>query len=90
MNDVAKGPWYLKLKYQGVDVHGHTRETSIALAGWGCQYWKGGFRGNPDNSLEPISKKRLGFLARREAVKKRSIHGVCEHFEPVHNAARGA
>ena len=30
--------------------------------------------------LEPISKIRLGFRARREAVKKRSIHVVCEYF----------
>ena len=39
--------------------------------------------------LEPISKIRLGFRARRETVKKRSIHVVCEHFEPLRNAAMG-
>jgi len=38
---------------------------------------------------EPISKIKLGFRARRETVKKRSIHVVCEHFEPVRNAAMG-
>ena len=38
---------------------------------------------------EPISKIRLGFRARHETVKKRSIHVVCEHFEPVRNAAMG-
>jgi phosphoglycerol transferase MdoB-like AlkP superfamily enzyme len=37
--------------------------------------------------IEPISKIRLGFRARRETVKKRSIHAVCEHFEPFHNTA---
>ncbi len=52
-----------------------------------------------------ISKKKLGVLAppdggislpifmtvfiNHEAVKKRSIHLVCEHFEPVHNTTRG-
>ena len=36
--------------------------------------------------LEPISKIRLEFRARRGSVKKRSIHVVCEHFEPLHNA----
>jgi hypothetical protein len=40
-------------------------------------------------TLEPISKKGSGFLARREVVKKRSIHAVCEHFEPIRNTARG-
>jgi len=41
-----------------------------------------------DNKLiEPISKIRLEFRARRGSVKKRSIHAVCEHFEPFHNAA---
>jgi hypothetical protein len=39
--------------------------------------------------LEPISKIRLEFRARRETVKKRSIHVVCEHFEPFRNAAMG-
>ena len=39
--------------------------------------------------IEPISKIRLGFRARREAVKKRSIHVVCEHFEPFRNTAMG-
>jgi hypothetical protein len=39
--------------------------------------------------LEPISKIRLGFRARRETEKKRSIHVVCEHFEPFRNAAMG-
>jgi len=41
--------------------------------------------------LEPISKIRLGFRARRETVKKRSIHAhvVCEHFEPFCNTAMG-
>jgi transcriptional regulator with GAF, ATPase, and Fis domain len=34
-------------------------------------------------------KKGSGFLARREEAKKRSMHGLCEHFEPLHNAARG-
>jgi hypothetical protein len=28
-------------------------------------------------------------MARRETGKKRSIHVVCEHFEPFCNAARG-
>jgi len=37
--------------------------------------------------LEPISKIMLEFRARRGSVKKRSIHVVCEHFEPFHNAA---
>jgi hypothetical protein len=40
-------------------------------------------------TLEPISKMRLGFRARRGTVKKRSIHVVCEHFEPFHNATMG-
>ena len=40
-------------------------------------------------NVEPISKIRLGFRARRETVKKRSIHVVCEHFEPFRNAAMG-
>ncbi|MEE8553999.1 MAG: hypothetical protein V3S72_11920, partial [Desulfobacterales bacterium] len=39
--------------------------------------------------LEPISKIRLVFRARRETVKKRSIHVVCEHFEPFRNTAMG-
>ncbi len=39
--------------------------------------------------LEPISKIRLVFRARRETVKKRSIHLVCEHFEPFRNTAMG-
>jgi hypothetical protein len=39
--------------------------------------------------LELISKIRLVFRARRETVKKRSIHVVCEHFEPFRNAAMG-
>ena len=39
--------------------------------------------------LEPISKIRLEFMARRETVKKRSIHVVCEHFEPFRNTAMG-
>ena len=39
--------------------------------------------------LEPISKIRLVFRARRETVKKRSIHVVCEHFEPFRNIAMG-
>ncbi len=38
---------------------------------------------------EPISKIKLGFRARRETVKKRSIHVVCEHFESFRNAAMG-
>jgi len=42
-----------------------------------------------EGQLEPISKTRLGFRARREAVKKRSIHVVCEYFEPFRNAAMG-
>ena len=37
--------------------------------------------------LEPFSKIRLEFRARRGSVKKWSIHVVCEHFEPFHNAA---
>jgi hypothetical protein len=44
----------------------------------------------PVKTLERISKLRLGFLAKREPAKKRSIHEVCEHFESAHNAARGA
>jgi hypothetical protein len=37
-----------------------------------------------------LSKKiRLVFRARRETVKKRSIHVVCEHFEPLRNTAMG-
>ena len=40
-------------------------------------------------TIEPISKIRLGLRARRETVKKRSIHVVCEHFEAVRNAAMG-
>jgi len=37
-----------------------------------------------------LSKKiRLVFRARRETVKKRSIHVVCEHFEPFRNTAMG-
>jgi len=39
--------------------------------------------------LEPISKIRLVFRARRETVKKRSIHVVCEHFESFRNTAHG-
>jgi len=39
--------------------------------------------------VEPISKVRLVFRARRETVKKRSIHVVCEHFEPFRNTAMG-
>ena len=39
--------------------------------------------------LEPISKIRLEVRARRETVKERSIHVVCEHFEPFRNAAHG-
>ncbi len=56
--------------------------------------------GPNDHILERISKLRLGFLARREAAKKRSIHVVCMQVrragtlrfcsEPAHNAARGA
>jgi hypothetical protein len=42
-----------------------------------------------DTTLEPISKIRLGFRARRGTAKKRSIHAVCEHFEPFYNAAMG-
>ena len=34
-------------------------------------------------------KKRSRPLARREAMKKRSIYVICEHFEEPHNAARG-
>ena len=41
------------------------------------------------DQLEPISKIRLVFRARRETVKKRSIHVVCEHFEPFRNTAMG-
>jgi len=37
--------------------------------------------------LEPVSKIKLEFRARRGTVKKRSIHAVGEHFEPFHNAA---
>ena len=37
--------------------------------------------------LEPVSKIRLEFRARRGSVKKRSIHVVCEDIEPFHNAA---
>jgi len=44
---------------------------------------------NLQKFLEPISKIRLGFRARRETVKKRSIHVVCEHFERFRNAAMG-
>jgi len=44
---------------------------------------------NIGRTLEPISKIRLGFRARREMVKKRSIQVVCEHFEPFHNTAMG-
>ncbi len=40
--------------------------------------------------LEPISKIRLVFRVRRETVKKRSIHVVCEHFEPFRNTAMGS
>jgi hypothetical protein len=39
--------------------------------------------------LEPISKIRLGFRARRGTMKKPSIHVVCEYFEPFHNTAMG-
>ncbi len=39
--------------------------------------------------IRPISKIRLVFRARRETVKKRSIHVVCEHFEPFRNTAMG-
>jgi hypothetical protein len=39
--------------------------------------------------IESISKIRLGFIARREVVRKRSIHVVCEHFEPLRNTAMG-
>jgi len=39
--------------------------------------------------LEPISKIRLEFRARRGTVKKRSIHVVCEHFELFRNTAMG-
>ena len=34
-------------------------------------------------------KKRSRPLARREAMKKRNIYVICEHFEAPHNAARG-
>ena len=44
---------------------------------------------NLQKFLEPISKIRLGFRARRKTLKKRSIHVVCEHFEPFRNAAMG-
>ena len=40
-------------------------------------------------ALQAISKKRLRPLARREAMKKRNIYVICEHFEEPHNAARG-
>ena len=39
--------------------------------------------------LEPILKIRLVFRARRETLKKRSIHLVCEYFEPFRNTAMG-
>jgi hypothetical protein len=39
--------------------------------------------------IELISKIRLEVRARRETVKKRRIHVVCEHFEPFRNAAMG-
>jgi hypothetical protein len=44
---------------------------------------------NSSMCLELISKIRLVFRARRETMKKRSIHVVCEHFEPFRNAAMG-
>ena len=43
-----------------------------------------------DIYIEPTSKIRLVFRVRRETVKKRSIHVVCEHFEPFRNTALGA
>jgi len=43
-----------------------------------------------DIYIEPVSKIRLVFRARRETVKKQSIHVVCEHFEPFRNTALGA
>ncbi|MBW1825202.1 MAG: hypothetical protein JRI87_11730 [Deltaproteobacteria bacterium] len=39
--------------------------------------------------IEPISKIRLVFRARRETVKKLSIHVVCEDFEQFRNTAMG-
>jgi len=39
--------------------------------------------------IEPILKLRLGFRARREALRKRSIHKICEYFEPFLNGAMG-
>jgi len=34
-------------------------------------------------------KKKLGFMARHKVERKQSIQVVCEHFEPLCNAARG-
>ena len=45
---------------------------------------------NSARALEAISKIRLGFLARHEGARKRSVHVVREHFEPLRNTARGA
>jgi len=36
-----------------------------------------------------LGTHQLGFRARREMVKKRSIHVVCEHIEPFRNDAMG-
>ncbi len=34
-------------------------------------------------------KKKITSVARREAMKKRNIYVICEHFEEPHNIARG-
>ncbi len=39
--------------------------------------------------VQALSKKRSRPLTRREAMKKRNIHVICEHFEAPQNVARG-
>ena len=50
------------------------------------KFFEDGFKKNIIFGLEPISKLRLRFLARRETARTWSIHVVCEHFEPIHNS----
>jgi len=49
---------------------------------------KSDFGNSPINIDYNLSQKK-GFRARRETVIKRSIHVVCEHFEPFRNTAMG-
>jgi hypothetical protein len=80
------GPFFVE---QGrTRVYGEAYSTYVA-AGKPRRTPLGGKRAIYGWKLEPISKIRSEFRARRGTVKKRSIHVVCEHFEPFHNAAMG-